>query len=599
MKVTDFIFLSSLTALPLSDAFAPVPFALSKHQCPAPKVATTLFASDGYDSMTMEALIKEVNNQGYDHQGMDRTALIMIAKGWGSTVRGAKRLGNGYDYDDGYGYGNNNSARHMRSGRNGPGMSWSEETDYRQDNRMRSRNGVSTRDNRYSNSRGSGYGQWSASRGGRNSQDRFEWENEPARRRSEMNTRRMAQQEFNRYQEEENMRMQNREKYKRESIPDYDRMSLEQLKKVCIEKGYDASRITDRTELIMICRGYGANVKRAIPLFNNGYQQQDQRYNSQNRRGYQQYDQGYQQYDQRYPRQNQRSMQNNQRYQQYDQNYYPQQNQRYRAQNQRSMQQNQRYYQDDQRYQTGSKRSMNQNQRAMQDQRYQQDDRRYNQNQRGYNQNDRRYQQSGRGNQRYLQWEEVDSVRRSQRYDNTRSTRASHGFNDGRLQVTTESSSSSMPDYDKMPMDQLKKIVNERGYDHQGVDRTGMIMIAKGMGRHVRGARSLQDRLNWEDYAARSQTERVERAQYEAEEQRYRQRQRREDTLRQARYEHDMSRSREDEYRRANYGQRQGNYAQNNYRQGNYYGRGQSAGGLVPYNNDRIGMSDRNPNSAY
>jgi hypothetical protein len=48
------------------------------------------------------------------------------------------------------------------------------------------------------------------------------------------------------------------------------------------------------------------------------------------------------------------------------------------------------------------------------------------------------------------------------------------------------------PDYDQMSMDQLRQLANERGYDGKGVDRTGLIMIAKGWGSSVRGARALQ-----------------------------------------------------------------------------------------------------------
>ncbi len=72
-----------------------------------------------------------------------------------------------------------------------------------------------------------------------------------------------------------------------------------------------------------------------------------------------------------------------------------------------------------------------------------------------------------------------------------------------------------------MTLRELQRVANDYGYDHQGLDRSSLVMIAKGMGRHVRGARSLQNRMAWEDHNSRMQTERVESAQMQAERARY------------------------------------------------------------------------------
>ena len=61
-----------------------------------------------------------------------------------------------------------------------------------------------------------------------------------------------------------------------------------------------------------------------------------------------------------------------------------------------------------------------------------------------------------------------------------------------------------------MSMRNLKKVANEMGYDSQGVDRVGLIMIAKGWGSTVRGAKTLRDKAAFENEAARVQAERNE-----------------------------------------------------------------------------------------
>ena len=69
-----------------------------------------------------------------------------------------------------------------------------------------------------------------------------------------------------------------------------------------------------------------------------------------------------------------------------------------------------------------------------------------------------------------------------------------------------------------MSMRNLKKVANEMGYDSQGVDRVGLIMIAKGWGSTVKGAKTLRDKAAFENEAKRLKAERDARALAEAEE---------------------------------------------------------------------------------
>lgn len=430
LLLTSFLF-TSLTTLPFSAAFTALPTSVIK-QPVAPKVCarepTRLFM-DGFDSMTMEELKKVANQMGYDAQGVDRTGLIMIAKGWGSTVRGARPLSGNYG---GYGYENDYGTR-----RNGSYFYSPENRNYNQQN-SRYTNGMG-----YNNDRGyynngaynnAGY-QWGAETSGRTYGQRG---------RGSAGTTYTGS-----YLNEEG------------KVPDYDRMSLKDLRKVANEMGWDASRVKDRTELIMIAKGWGTSVKNAFPL--GMYPDQYS-----NRGGY-----GATQYQQY---QNPRSYngQNGQYYNDYNRQTpnhlspYSRNHQQRTSYNSRSPYQNQQY--------NGSYNSRNL----------------YG----NYNSRDQKF--GPYQDQQYY---------RGQNYNTN---------NYARLPGSTTNQN-----FERMTLRELQRVANDYGYDHQGLDRSSLVMIAKGMGRHVRGARSLQNRMAWEDHNSRMQTERVESAQMQAERARY------------------------------------------------------------------------------
>jgi hypothetical protein len=483
-KLLNLLVFSSLTTLPFSTAFPVLPPAFAKHQAMC-RESTHLYNND-YDSMSMGELQKIVTNEkGYEVQGVDRTGLIMIAKGWGSTVRGARLLQDRHLVED--------EAAMLKVKRDESALSRAAEASrYQAQENARIQAAEASRYQAQENARiqasnqagnqassGIGYGDMSTAeltiiaqekgydpqgveraglimiakghghsvRGARTLQDKFQMENET----SERNERSLAQAEAARYQAQENERIQAREIAARDKVqvPDYASMSIDELRKYANERGYDDQGV-NRTGLIMIAKGWGRSV-RSARLLQDPMESED-----------------------RPPR--------------------GAQTPQYRSQS------------------------------------------------------EERPERGGRTPQPRSQWEDQASRMQSDRAGRAQAQPEASRENTPFL-AREQAFRSSVPDYDRMSMPELKQLANEIGYDSQGLDRTGLIMIAKGMGRHVRGARSLQHRLQWEDHESRMQTKLVEHSQAQAEVASY---QARENTRLQAGYDQNMLRASEQDYFRSN-----------------------------------------------
>jgi hypothetical protein len=467
-KLLNLLVFSSLTTLPFSTAFPVLPPAFAKHQAMC-RESTHLYNND-YDSMSMGELQKIVTNEkGYEVQGVDRTGLIMIAKGWGSTVRGARLLQDRHLVED--------EAAMLKVKRDESALSRAAEAS-RYQAQENARIQASNQAGNQASS-GIGYGDMSTAeltiiaqekgydpqgveraglimiakghghsvRGARTLQDKFQMENET----SERNERSLAQAEAARYQAQENERIQAREIAARDKVqvPDYASMSIDELRKYANERGYDDQGV-NRTGLIMIAKGWGRSV-RSARLLQDPMESED-----------------------RPPR--------------------GAQTPQYRSQS------------------------------------------------------EERPERGGRTPQPRSQWEDQASRMQSDRAGRAQAQPEASRENTPFL-AREQAFRSSVPDYDRMSMPELKQLANEIGYDSQGLDRTGLIMIAKGMGRHVRGARSLQHRLQWEDHESRMQTKLVEHSQAQAEVASY---QARENTRLQAGYDQNMLRASEQDYFRSN-----------------------------------------------
>jgi hypothetical protein len=483
-KLLNLLVFSSLTTLPFSTAFPVLPPAFAKHQAMC-RESTHLYNND-YDSMSMGELQKIVTNEkGYEVQGVDRTGLIMIAKGWGSTVRGARLLQDRHLVED--------EAAMLKVKRDESALSRAAEASrYQAQENARIQAAEASRYQAQENARiqasnqagnqassGIGYGDMSTAeltiiaqekgydpqgveraglimiakghghsvRGARTLQDKFQMENET----SERNERSLAQAEAARYQAQENERIQAREIAARDKVqvPDYASMSIDELRKYANERGYDDQGV-NRTGLIMIAKGWGRSV-RSARLLQDPMESED-----------------------RPPR--------------------GAQTPQYRSQS------------------------------------------------------EERPERGGRTPQPRSQWEDQASRMQSDRAGRAQAQPEASRENTPFL-AREQAFRSSVPDYDRMSMPELKQLANEIGYDSQGLDRTGLIMIAKGMGRHVRGARSLQHRLQWEDHESRMQTKLVEHSQAQAEVASY---QARENTRLQAGYDQDVLRASEQDHIRSN-----------------------------------------------
>ena len=467
-KLLNLLVFSSLTTLPFSTAFPVLPPAFAKHQAMC-RESTHLYNND-YDSMSMGELQKIVTNEkGYEVQGVDRTGLIMIAKGWGSTVRGARLLQDRHLVED--------EAAMLKVKRDESALSRAAEAS-RYQAQENARIQASNQAGNQASS-GIGYGDMSTAeltiiaqekgydpqgveraglimiakghghsvRGARTLQDKFQMENET----SERNERSLAQAEAARYQAQENERIQAREIAARDKVqvPDYASMSIDELRKYANERGYDDQGV-NRTGLIMIAKGWGRSV-RSARLLQDPMESED-----------------------RPPR--------------------GAQTPQYRSQS------------------------------------------------------EERPERGGRTPQPRSQWEDQASRMQSDRAGRAQAQPEASRENTPFL-AREQAFRSSVPDYDRMSMPELKQLANEIGYDSQGLDRTGLIMIAKGMGRHVRGARSLQHRLQWEDHESRMQTKLVEHSQAQAEVASY---QARENTRLQAGYDQDVLRASEQDHIRSN-----------------------------------------------
>jgi hypothetical protein len=288
MKTSLHLFLafSSLATLPLSTAFTSLPPAIGNHHG---RASTKLF-NDRYDSMSMSNLKKVANEMGYDSQGVDRVGLIMIAKGWGSTVRGAKTLRDKAAFE--------NEAARVQAERNESILAQREAAAKYQPQGIERNQGRSSVFG--SSPNGSGFGDMSMAelqrvanemgydgqglyqadlimiakgygstvRGAKTLRDKAAFEDEAARVQSERNESIIGQREAAaKYQPRGIERNQGRSSVfgNNPNGAGFGDMSMAELQRVANEMGYDGQGLY-QADLIMIAKGYGSTVRGAKTL---------------------------------------------------------------------------------------------------------------------------------------------------------------------------------------------------------------------------------------------------------------------------------------------------------------------------------------------
>jgi hypothetical protein len=290
MKTSLHLFLafSSLATLPLSTAFTSLPPAIGNHHG---RASTKLF-NDRYDSMSMSNLKKVANEMGYDSQGVDRVGLIMIAKGWGSTVRGAKTLRDKAAFE--------NEAARVQAERNESILAQREAAAKYQPQGIERNQGRSSVFG--SSPNGSGFGDMSMAelqrvanemgydgqglyqadlimiakgygstvRGAKTLRDKAAFEDEAARVQSERNESIIGQREAAaKYQPRGIERNQGRSSVfgNNPNGAGFGDMSMAELDRIANEMGYDGQGLS-QADLIMIAKGYGSTVRGARTLEN-------------------------------------------------------------------------------------------------------------------------------------------------------------------------------------------------------------------------------------------------------------------------------------------------------------------------------------------
>ena len=211
---------------------------------PRPSKQSTKVSRKDYEAMPIEDLRELAEEKGYDPTGVDRGNLIMIAKGWGSLTK----IQSIYDNDL-----------------------------YEDDYRQQTQRGASSQYEAETN------GWQTQTQGGRRTGSQYEaeenrWQTQQQRGTPRAQSGRTKGTQYDAQQQQQDTRRAPRKQTSGVPRTDYEAMPIEDLRELANAKGYETSGV-DRGGLIMIAKGWGS-LTTAKPI--GGYD--DNYYDGANRR---------------------------------------------------------------------------------------------------------------------------------------------------------------------------------------------------------------------------------------------------------------------------------------------------------------------------